>query len=72
MITINDKKNLSDQVIEYIVKNPEKRDLKPIDFYNQFIYDQKIHLGNSELADWLLIQIADMLLTNMNLLKEAI
>ena len=71
MIVINDKKTLSDKIIKYILKNEEKRNLSAIKLYNQFMFDEKIHLTDTELSDWLFNQIADMLLTDPDLLREA-
>lgn len=71
MAIINDKKSLSDKVIKYFTKNKDIYSLNAIDAYNQFIYDERIHLTDNKLSDWLLTQIADMLLTDPSLLQEA-
>ena len=71
MTVINDKKSLSDKIIKYFLKNKDIYSLRAMDIYNQFMYDEKIQLTDDNLSDWLLGQIADMLLTDPSLLQEA-
>lgn len=56
----------------FLLNNPQAKQKKPIDLYNQWSRENDISINNTEISNWTLEHIATMKNVDTNLLEEAL